>query len=252
MTGWEEIGDRVWTRRYESLSLRAGVVGGDGGVLVVDTRSHRGEGAELAADVAALGAGPVRWVANTHHHWDHVFGNATFRPAPIWGHARCAELLASGGEQMRVDAARYLPAAAAEIAAVEIVPPDRLLTERASLDLGWRRVELLHLGRGHTDNDVVVAVPDAAVLFAGDLVEQGAPPAFDDAFPLDWPATLDRLGDLVAGPVVPGHGDVVDAAFVRAQRDLIAAAVGGADVFPAATMADVRRRVAWQRSTEAA
>jgi hypothetical protein len=66
-------------------------------------------------------------------------------------------------------------------------------------------------------------VSDAEVTFAGDLVEEGAPPAFEDAYPLDWPATLDTL--LAAarpGPVVPGHGAVVDWAFVRDQRELLA------------------------------
>ena len=60
---------------------------------------------------------------------------------------------------------------------------------------------------------------DRPVVFAGDLVEQGAPPAFEDAHPGDWPATLGRLHALARGPVVPGHGGVVDADFVGAQRE---------------------------------
>ena len=77
---------------------------------------------------------------------------------------------------------------------------------------------LRHLGRGHTDHDVVVHVPDAAVVFAGDLVEQGAPPDLGDAVLAEWPATLDALLALRPAVVVPGHGDPVDAAFVAAQR----------------------------------
>ena len=77
---------------------------------------------------------------------------------------------------------------------------------------------LQHPGRGHTDHDVVVHVPDAAVVFAGDLVEQGAPPDLGDAVVADWPATLDALLALRPTVVVPGHGDPVDPAFVRAQR----------------------------------
>jgi glyoxylase-like metal-dependent hydrolase (beta-lactamase superfamily II) len=98
---------------------------------------------------------------------------------------------------------------------------------------GGRPVELRWCGRGHTDNDLVVVVPDAGVVFAGDLVEEGAPPSFgEDAFPLEWPATLDRLLALAPPVVVPGHGDVVGHAFVRGQRDELAA------------MADLCRRVA--------
>ena len=61
------------------------------------------------------------------------------------------------------------------------------------------------------------------VVFAGDLVEEGAPPAFEDGYPLEWPATIDTLLKLVGGPVVPGHGDVVDRDFVTAQRALLEA-----------------------------
>jgi len=60
-------------------------------------------------------------------------------------------------------------------------------------------------------------VPDAHVVFAGDLVEQGAPPSFGDAYPLDWPGTVGHLAPFATGAVVPGHGDVVDRAFVERQ-----------------------------------
>ncbi|MFC6896832.1 MBL fold metallo-hydrolase [Nonomuraea dietziae] len=84
--------------------------------------------------------------------------------------------------------------------------------------MGGRPVHLRYFGRGHTDNDIVVHVPDAGVIFAGDLVEEGAPPAFDDGYPLDWPGTLTAmLADLPEPVIVPGHGAVVDRAFVTAQ-----------------------------------
>ena len=77
---------------------------------------------------------------------------------------------------------------------------------------------LRHPGRGHTDHDLVVEIPDADVTFVGDLVEQGAPPSFDDAFALEWPDSLDNVLDRAGSIVVPGHGDVVDSAFIARQR----------------------------------
>ena len=72
-----------------------------------------------------------------------------------------------------------------------------------------------------------MVVPDAGVVFAGDLVEEGAPPLYgDDAFPYEWPATLDRLLALAPATVVPGHGDVVDHGFVAGQGDQLAALAG--------------------------
>jgi glyoxylase-like metal-dependent hydrolase (beta-lactamase superfamily II) len=218
--GWREVGDRVFVRRHRELDLNCGLVVGEDACLVVDTRSHLQEGQALAEAVCAVTGHP--WtVVNTHAHHDHCFGNAAFRPAPVWGTRRCAEMLAATGELQRADVVTGLRAdgdPAAELVAVAPIDgPDHLVDGAATLDVGGRAVQLRHLGRGHTDGDLVVAVDD--VVFAGDLVEEGAPPAMEDAFPLEWPATLTALLDGVRGPVVPGHGAVVDAAFVAAQRD---------------------------------
>ena len=102
--------------------------------------------------------------------------------------------------------------------------PDHLVAERHVLDLGDRGVELLHLGRGHTSNDLIVAASDAEVVFAGDLVEQSAPPAYgDDCYPLEWPATAAALVALGPSTFVPGHGDVMAPKTVADQVAAIAA-----------------------------
>jgi glyoxylase-like metal-dependent hydrolase (beta-lactamase superfamily II) len=248
--GWQEVGDRVFVRRHRELDLNCGLVVGDGRCLVVDTRSHLAEGRALAEAVRAVTPHP--WtVVNTHAHHDHCFGNAAFRPADIWAHRRCAADLASTGELQRADVVAGLLAErdpAAELVAIApIDPPDHLVDDAAVLDVGGRAVTLRHLGRGHTDADLVVAVDD--VLFAGDLVEEGAPPAMEDAYPLEWPATMTALLGLVRGPVVPGHGAVVDDAFVTAQRDELARLArwltepGGVPPFDEHTRAIARGRV---------
>jgi len=247
--GWREVGDRVFVRRHRELDLNCGLVVGNAGCLVVDTRSHLGEGRALAEAVRSVTPHP--WtVVNTHAHFDHCFGNAAFRPAEVWGHLRCAEELEATGEQQRAAVVAGLRAdgdpAAELVATAPIDPPDHLVDGQAVLDVGGRAVTLRHLGRGHTGADLVVAVDD--VVFAGDLVEEGSPPALEDAFPLEWAATTTALLELVRGPVVPGHGAVVDAAFVAAQRDELAQLARwltdpGADpVFDEET-----RDVAWNR-----
>ena len=221
--GWTEVGDRVFVRRHRELELNCGLVVGEGACLVVDTRSHLGEGRALAEAVRAVTPHP--WtVVNTHAHHDHCFGNAAFRPAAIWAHRACAEELSASGELQRADVVAELLAtgdpAAELVATTPIDLPDHLVDDEVVLDVGGREVCLRHLGRGHTCSDLVVGVDD--VLFAGDLVEEGAPPAMEDAYPLEWPATVSALLGLVRGPVVPGHGAVVDAAFVAGQRDELA------------------------------
>jgi glyoxylase-like metal-dependent hydrolase (beta-lactamase superfamily II) len=214
---WREVGDRVWVRRYDSLDQTIGVIGGDSGLIVVDTRASHRLADELRAELAEL-AGAVVGVVNTHGHWDHVFGNARFASTPIWGHVRCATMITEHGEEQRAHLIdRYPPEVAEQFREVELTPPTELVTETATLDLGDRQVELRHLGRGHTDNDIVVRVPDANVLFAGDLLENDATPYFGDGFPIDWPATAERLVELATGAVVPGHGSIGDRAFAVRQ-----------------------------------
>lgn len=221
---WHEVSDRVYVRRHAFLDQNIGLVVGAGGCLVIDTRGTLTDAVDLIDAVRQITPHP--WtVVNTHTHWDHYFGNAAFRPAAIWAHERAAEWALTYGAMHRD---RLLVAAGAEpdmddfvlgVQAVQPDPPDRTFADTADLDIGGRPVRLRYLGRGHTDGDLVVELPDAGTLFAGDLIEEGGPLGFSDAFPLDWPGTLTGLIPLVgAGPVVPGHGAVVDQAYVRGQQ----------------------------------
>ncbi len=177
---------------------------------------------EIQEHLRELTDRPVSVVVNTHGHSDHAFGNAPFRPAPIWGHVRCATMLRETGQRQLDGLRANIPEMAAEFAEVVLDVPDCTFSGRATVEVdpGGRSVELRYLGRGHTDNDVTVVVPDAHVVFAGDLLENGATPYFGDGYPLDWPETVERLVALVDGAVVPGHGDVADQAWaVRQMRE---------------------------------
>jgi glyoxylase-like metal-dependent hydrolase (beta-lactamase superfamily II) len=229
---WQEVGDRVFTRRFEFLDQQIGVVLGGDDVLLVDTRSAPSHAQVVIDELRELTRNPVSIVVDTHWHWDHAYGNATLRPAVIWGHVRTAERLRDEGAarlaELIDEVSAEEPALATALADVVIDPPERTFTERATVEVGDRMVELAYHGRAHTDADVTVLVPDAAVLFAGDLAEAGAAPSFGDSYPLEWADTLARLLPLATGAVVPGHGPVGDRAFleeqVAAQREIAAIA----------------------------
>jgi glyoxylase-like metal-dependent hydrolase (beta-lactamase superfamily II) len=228
---WAEVGDRVFVRRYrtwndEPFDQNVGAVLGADGVLVVDTRASQRLADELLGDLATLTRDPVAAVVNTHHHWDHTWGNARFAAERTWGHVRCAERVLTDSEGIRRLILDEEPGLAEELGEVVFSAPGVTFGDAATIDLGDRQVALRHLGRGHTDNDIVVAVPDAAVLFAGDLLENDAPPSFGDAFPVEWAATALRLAPLVAGVVVPGHGSVGDRASADRQAADFAALAG--------------------------
>ncbi len=231
MADWLELGDRVFVRRYAFWDQNIGVVLSDDGALVIDTRMTARQAEEIRADLRRLTALPVQIVVDTHGHSDHAFGNATFRPATIWGHVGCARFIERTGEEQRSRQMRNMPELADDLRQVVFDVPDQSFEHEAEIDMGGRRLELRYLGRGHTDHDIVVSAPDAGVLFAGDLLENGAVPAFGDSYPLEWPETVEALVPLVDRVVVPGHGDHGGVEFAREQLNALRA------------LADLGRRV---------
>jgi glyoxylase-like metal-dependent hydrolase (beta-lactamase superfamily II) len=217
---WIEVGTGVYARRHTELDLTTGLVVGDGGCLVIDTRGDRAQGAELAAAVREITPHPWQ-VAVTHSHFDHYFGNCAFLPCEIWAH----ENFRVSPEQQAVWIRRYQnePETAANIAATELVGASRTFTDRAELSVGGRMVVLHHFGPAHSFDDTIVHVPDAGVVFAGDLVESPAfiDESFGDGDVRNWPNVLDRLLELDAEVIVPGHGDPVGRAFVHNQRQTL-------------------------------
>jgi glyoxylase-like metal-dependent hydrolase (beta-lactamase superfamily II) len=220
-----EIADQVYVLRYPVLDVNATLVLGGDRALLVDTLSTDAQASELAEAVRRITAHPLILV-NTHHHYDHCFGNARLAgpEGVIWAHeAAAAQLRAHGARQQREAYQQWVdrdPRFAAELSAVTLLPPNRTVHRSSTVEIGGRGVELHYFGRGHTEGDLVVEVPDAGVVITGDLVEQGAPPDFTDGYPLEWPDTLAAvLARLTPrAVVVPGHGAVVDAAFVQAQH----------------------------------
>lgn len=224
-----EIADRVWVTRLPWYDVTTTVVGGDRGLVVVDTHASAVAGRALADDVRDLGAGEVVAVVNTHWHLDHTLGNGAFREGwpevPIHAHEEAAAELEQRAETARQEyAGEPADPHHDEVLATPVVVPDQTFSSARVLDLGDRALELVHPGRAHTAGDLVLRVPDADVLVAGDLVESSAPPSFgDDSWPMDWPLSLDIVLGLTtsASIVVPGHGPVVDRDFVEEQRNQI-------------------------------
>ena len=223
MTGFTDIADGVHLLRYPVLDVNVTLVVGGGYALVVDTLSTAAQAAELAEAVRKITPLPLT-IVNTHHHFDHCFGNAVLAGTgtDVWAHVAAADHLRERGAHWQREWYRQWlptePELAQGLAEVTIRPPNRTVRTEATLDLGGRTVRLEHLGRGHTDGDLLVWVPDVDVVLAGDLVEESGPPDFGDGYPLEWPETLAALTHQLspASVVVPGHGAPVDRAFVRA------------------------------------
>ena len=218
---FQELSEGVFRRRFPFLRLNIGVVVGEDGVLLVDTRESHEAARELAGELRTLTSKPVRWVMNTHWHWDHAFGNSVFPDAAIWGHRLCRLALRDNPEQHRRDARMWMPRVRfAEIDRVEIVPPGETFEALTSINVGGRKVEATYHGRGHTDADILIHC--GGVTFMGDLVEEGGSPNMGDSYPFDWPNTLAAARSTLRPTVVPGHGELLTPEDVEDQRHKLA------------------------------
>ncbi|MFG3338864.1 MBL fold metallo-hydrolase [Glycomyces sp. NPDC048151] len=221
---WIEVAPRVWVRRLEELDQTVGLVIGDDCCLVIDTGVDAEAGFELATAIREKTDLPWQ-IAYTHDHFDHWFGTAAFGESAIWAVGDGAHYLRVGDEARKIRAASYRregrEEAARRVSRTSLVPPNCRVNGAIGLNLGGRTVVLRQAGLAHSDTDMVVEVPDAGVLFAGDLLENGAPPSYDGAFPYEWPQAVEYLLSWKPQIVVPGHGDPADYWWARAQvRDM--------------------------------
>lgn len=227
---WELLAARAYRCRLPFLDVTVGLVCGRDGNLLIDCGTTLSEAGHIEADVREMTGMPVTRLVMTHNHFDHILGGGGFRDAQIYAAPPVTVALSVRLPETCAEAVRYgADPAEVDTAAGAVRPPDRQVWN-AAIDLGDSIVQVEHPGRGHTDHDLVVVVPafgsaERPVVFCGDLVEQSGDPAIGpDADLAAWPATLDRLLDLGGEDAiyVPGHGAVVDAAFVRSQRDWLA------------------------------
>jgi cyclase len=190
----------------------AAVLAGSEGVTLVDTCFTERRTRDLLEAVDGLGRGPVRTLVNTHHHGDHTHGNWLVPGATVVGHERCREEVLASGTISEV----VFPGV--EWGEIQVRAPFVTFTDRLTVWVDELRVDLLFVGPAHTTNDVVAWVPERRTLFAGDLVFNGGTPFVVMGSVAGALTALERLEDLGAETIVPGHGPVCGPEALAAQR----------------------------------
>ena len=194
----------------------SGVIVGDDGVMVVDAQATPVMARQVIDRVAKITDQPIKYVLLTHYHAVRVLGASAFARAEILASDVTRELIAERGKQdMDSEIGRFPRLFRAVESIAGLTWPSITFPDQMSVWLGRREVRIMRIGRGHTAGDVVAFVPDANVVFSGDLVEYKSACYCGDAHFTDWPATLDRLAEFSAKALVPGRG-----AALKTPRDV--------------------------------
>jgi glyoxylase-like metal-dependent hydrolase (beta-lactamase superfamily II) len=220
----------VVPNRRIDLVPNIGVIGGTRSVLIVDTGLGPRSAAKLLEFAAGHAKGRRLYLTTTHFHPEHAFGAQVFAGEATYlvNRAQADDLAGRGPGYL--DMFRGLgEQVARELDGVQLSPPDVVYDGSCDLDLGGRVVQLRPTGQGHTKGDQVVTVPDAGVMFTGDLVETGQfsifpwfPPYDTDVSGVRWITVLQRLIDEHPQVVVPGHGDIGGPQLLTDVRDYLA------------------------------
>ena len=276
----QKVADGVWAAvaapAYK-VNCNTAIIEDDDGVMVVDTHSKPSAARVIVRRLRELTSKPVRYVVNTHFHWDHWHGNEVYPAAypgaeivtnqitreamvrkglkRIQDHVRTvpgeiarlrADLAAAAPDQ-RAKLARDLQLAEAyltEVAALKPALPTIAFERTMKLYRRDREIQLLHLGRAHTEGDVFVYLPREKVVITGDAMI-GWTPYMGDGYPEDWAGTLDRLAALDFTHIIMGHGDVTGREWLGTFRGYVHDMVEAVrrEVATGATLDEVKQRV---------
>ena len=198
------------------------------GVVVTDPISLEAA-TWLKSEIARMTDQPVRYVIYSHHHNDHITGGRVFADHAIFVSHQAA--------QPKIFAAAD-PATPV---------PQITFTDRMTIRLGGKSIELIYTGRNHSDNSLVVLLPQSKLLFAVDFipVESVAYRALPDGYPDEWVESLKQIERLDFDTLVPGHGKVGRNAHARLFREYLEAlrAAVGEQIRAGASLEEAKQRV---------
>jgi len=233
-----EIGPGLYAFTAEG-DPNTGVVVGDDGVLIVDAQATPAMAEAVIDRVRSVTDKPITHVLLSHYHAVRVLGASAYAGAKaIIASQGTRDLIVERGEQdMASEIGRFPRLFRGKETIPGLTWPTVTFEGEISIWLGKREVRISHPGRGHTAGDTIAWVPDAGVMFSGDLVEYRSACYCGDAHLEDWPRTLDRLATYDPQALVPGRGDAL------VGREKVAAAMAGTRAFLESLYGAVRRSV---------
>src|SRR5688572_27092272 len=211
---FKEIGRDLYAFTAEG-DPNSGIIIGDDGVIVVDAQATPAMAGQVIERVRQVTDKPVKFVVLSHYHAVRVLGASAYKAQEIIASDTCRGMIAERGqEDWDSEYGRFPRLFRGAEAIPGLTWPTLTFRRNLTLYLGKRRVDLMHIGRAHTAGDIIAHVPDANVVFSGDIVEYKSACYCGDAHFTNWPSTLARVNGFKADALVPGRGD----ALVGAER----------------------------------
>lgn len=204
-----EIGRDLWAFTAEG-DPNTGVIIGDDSVMIVDAQATPDLAGKVIEQIRTVTDKPIRHVVLTHYHAVRVLGASAYRADEIVMSEKARSMVAERGQEDWESEFRRFPRL---FEGHEGIPgltwPTTTFNHRMSIYLGKRRVDLLLPGRAHTAGDIVAFVPDANVMFTGDIVEYNSACYCGDGHFHDWPETLEKIRAWNVDAIAPGRGDAL-------------------------------------------
>ena len=204
-----EIGRDLWAFTAQG-DPNTGVVIGDDSVMIVDAQATPRLAGKVIEKIRTVTDKPIKYVVLTHYHAVRVLGASAYGASETIMSARArAMVVERGQEDWDSEFGRFPRLFQGHESIPGLTWPTMTFTDAMTLYMGKRRVDLKFLGRGHTAGDIVAHVPDANVMFTGDLVEYHSACYCGDAHFADWPATLEAIRGHGLDAIAPGRGDAL-------------------------------------------
>jgi glyoxylase-like metal-dependent hydrolase (beta-lactamase superfamily II) len=204
-----EIGRQLYAFTAEG-DPNSGVIIGDDAVMVIDAQATPVMAALVIERIRQVTDKPIKYLVLSHYHAVRVLGASAYGAQEVLASEVCRAMIAERGQEDWDSEFQRFPRL---FRGAESIPgltwPTLTFHRRLTLDLGKRRVELRQIGRAHTAGDILAYVPDANVVFSGDIVEYKSACYCGDAHFGHWPATLARLDAVKADALLPGRGDAL-------------------------------------------
>ena len=206
---FDEIGPGLYAFTAQG-DPNTGVIVGDDAVMIVDAQATPALAQQVIDRVRGVTDKPIRYVTLTHYHAVRVLGASAYGASGIvMSDAARAMVVERGQEDWDSEFARFPRLFRGHEAIPGLTWPTLTFSGRMSVYLGRRRVDLMQVGRAHTAGDIVAYVPDADVMFTGDIVEYRSACYCGDAHFADWPETLETIRGMAPDAIVPGRGDAL-------------------------------------------